>query len=221
MAATRKTQGEGGAAKPRRRPPAKKDPKPEETVNANVDPEVVAKPMEPELHADEAAAGGAAFGDTELQADLAAELELARVQANDHLDTARRVQADFENFRKRMQREQADAIARAGQRIVEELLPAVDNLERAIDHAVAGGEVSSDLLKGVEMVHSQIIDVFRKEGVEVDDPFGRLFDPAKEQAVGQREEPDVPEGTVVDVYQKGYTLAGKVIRPAMVVVSTK
>jgi molecular chaperone GrpE len=178
-------------------------------------------PVSPtDLHPDEGAAGGAAYGDTELvEGDLGAELELAQRQANEHLQLAQRVQAEFENYRKRMQREQADAIARAGQRIVEELLPALDNLERAIEHTTAGGDIG-DLSKGVELVHSQFLDVFGKEGVEVDDPFGRPFDPNREQAVGQREDPDVPEGTVVDVYQKGYLMNGKVIRPAMVVVST-
>ncbi len=202
-ATTRQHHDEDGARKPGRRPSASKKAEPE-TV---------------ELHPDEGAAGGAAYGDEQLvEGDLAAELELAQRQAGEHLELARRVQAEFENFRKRMQREQADAIARAGQRVIEELLPVLDNLERAIDHTTAGGDVA-DLLKGVELVRSQVLDVFAKEGVEVDDPFGRAFDPGKEQAVGQREDAEVPEGTVVDVYQKGYLMHGKVIRPAMVVVS--
>jgi molecular chaperone GrpE len=198
---TKQPHPTGGARKPGRPPAAKHAPD--------------------ELHPDEGAAGGAAAGDPQLvEGDLAAELELAQAQASEHLVLAQRVQAEFENFRKRMLREQTDAIARAGQRIIDELLPVVDNLERAIDHAVAAGEVSSELLKGVELVHAQVLDVFAKEGVTVDDPFGRAFDPTKEQAVGQKEDTEVPDGTVVDVYQKGYLMAGKVIRPAMVVVST-
>lgn len=209
MTATKKHNDEDGARKPGRPSSAGKHDhmKAQETTVGD-------------LHVDEGAAGGARGGDPELvDGDLAAELELAQRQASEHLDLARRVQAEFENFRKRMQREHADACARAGQRVIEELLPVLDNLERAIDHVTAGGEVG-DLLKGVELVHSQIIDVFRKEGVEVDDPFGKAFDPMKEQAVGQREDAEVPEGTVVDVYQKGYLMNGKCIRPAMVVVST-
>jgi len=174
----------------------------------------------PAVHPDEGAAGGAAAGDPQLvEGDLAAELELAQAQAAEHVALAQRVQAEFENFRKRMLREQADAIARAGQRLVEELLPVVDNLERAIDHTTAGGDIG-DLLKGVELVYAQVLDVFAKEGVEIDDPFGRAFDPTREQAVSQSEDAEIPEGTVVDVYQKGYLMNGKVIRPAMVVVST-
>ncbi|HEY3318044.1 MAG TPA: nucleotide exchange factor GrpE [Coriobacteriia bacterium] len=203
MTATRQHKDEDGARKPGR--------------HTSASP--AADPGTPELHPDEAAAGGAAYGDEQLEGDLGAELELAQRQATEHLQLAQRVQAEFENYRKRMQREQTDAIARAGQRIIEELLPVLDNLERAIDHTTAGGDIA-DLLKGVELVHSQFLDVFGKEGVEVDDPFGGPFDPAKEQAVGQREDPEVPDGTVVDVYQKGYVMHGKVIRPAMVVVST-
>lgn len=204
MTATKKTHDEDGAPKQGRRPSAEEKSEKEPV----------------ELHPDEGAAGGAAYGDEQLVGgDLGAELELAQRQANEHLELAKRVQAEFENYRKRMQREQADAIARAGQRLIEELLPVLDNLERAIDHTTAGGDVA-DLLKGVELVHSQFLDVFAKEGVEVDDPFGRRFDPSKEQAVGQREDAEVPDGTVVDVYQKGYVMNGKVIRPAMVVVST-
>jgi molecular chaperone GrpE len=178
------------------------------------------KNLEPELHPNEGAAGGAVSGDPELvEGDLGAELELAQRQATEHLALAQRVQAEFENFRKRMAREQADAKARAGERIVGELLPVLDNLERAIDHTTAGGDLK-ELLRGVEMVHAQILDVFTKEGVEVMDPFGQAFDPSAEQAVGQKEDAEVPEGTVVDVYQKGYKMGGKVVRPAMVVVST-
>jgi molecular chaperone GrpE len=146
-------------------------------------------------------------------------LEEARSEARANLDLAQRTQAEMENYRKRISREQADAVERAGQRIVEELLPVLDNLERAIDHTVAGGDIR-ELLKGVEMVHGQIADVFAKEGVEVQDPFGSQFDPALHQAVAQKEDPEVPEGTVLEVYQKGYVMSGRVVRPAQVVVST-
>jgi molecular chaperone GrpE len=150
---------------------------------------------------------------------LRAALDEAREEAVANLELAQRAQAEMENYRKRIVREQADAVARAGQRVVEELLPVLDNLERAIDHTVAGGDVK-ELLKGVEMVHGQIADVFAKEGVEVQDPFGKRFDPELHQAVAQKEEPTVPEGTVLEVYQKGYVMSGRVVRPAQVVVST-
>lgn len=168
--------------------------------------------------------------DPELEEDLGAEFELrgdqvnaaleeAQAQAATHLETAQRIQAEFENFRKRMAREQTDTIKRAGERIVLSLLPVVDNLERAVDHAVEQG-VGAEFLAGVEMVLGQLRDILGKEGVEVVDPLGSLFDANLHQAVGQKEDPDVPEGTVVEVYQKGYAMHDRVIRSAMVVVAS-
>ena len=167
--------------------------------------------------------------DPELEEDLGAEFEFrgdqlteeigdVREEAARNLETAQRVQAEFDNYRKRMAREQSDAIGRAGERIVLELLPVIDNLERAIDHATERPE-DQEFLSGVEMVLGQLQDVLRKEGVESVDPSGQVFDALKHQAVGQAENPDVPEGTVVEVYQKGYEMRGKVVRSAMVVVS--
>lgn len=150
---------------------------------------------------------------------LEAELEAARQEADRHLETAQRLQAEFDNYRKRMAREQEDAVKRAGQRIIMEVLPALDNLERAVAHAEEAGE-SSDLTDGVRMVLQQILDVFAKEGVERIVPEGEPFDPNEHQAVGQAERDDVPEGTCVDVYQCGYRMHGRVLRPATVVVST-
>ncbi|MCL5888044.1 MAG: nucleotide exchange factor GrpE [Actinobacteria bacterium] len=166
--------------------------------------------------------------DPELSQDLGPELELrgdqlsadlaeAREEAARNLEVAQRTQAEFENYRKRVQREQEDLLKRSGERVVVSLLPAIDNLERAIAHAAESGE--SQLLTGVEMVLSQLQDVMRKEGVAAIDPTGQPFDPTVHQAVGQREDVDVAEGTVLEVYQKGYTLSERVIRPAAVVVS--
>ncbi len=170
-------------------------------------------PLDPELESD--------LGpEYEMRGDrLMADLEEAREEAARNLEAAQRVQAEFDNFRKRMARDHADAVKRAGERIVSNLLPVVDNLERAIDHVTAGGD-QNDLLSGVEMVLGQLLDVLAKEGVEQVDPFGKRFDALKHQAVGQREDLEVPEGTVVEVYQKGYEMHGRTIRPAMVVVST-
>jgi molecular chaperone GrpE len=163
--------------------------------------------------------------DPELEEDLAAmpdlegELEQAREEAARNLASAQHWQAEFENFRKRQTAQAADQATRAGQRIVEELLPVLDNLERAIDHTVRGGDLDH-LVKGVESVHAQILGVFTKEGVEVIDPFGSAFDPTVHHAVNQVEDPELPEHTVVEVFQKGYAMGGRVVRPAMVVVST-
>jgi len=103
--------------------------------------------------------------------------------------------------------------------VISEMLPALDNLERALAHVEAGGE-GEQLTDGVRMVVQQVLDVFAKEGVERIDPVGQPFDPNEHQAVGQAERDDVPEGTVVDMFQAGYRMHGRVLRPAAVVVST-
>jgi molecular chaperone GrpE len=154
--------------------------------------------------------------------DAEAALQAARDEAVRNLATAQRWQAEFENYRKRQERDLADLRGRAGERIVTELIPVLDELDRAIEHTVAsaasGGELEH-LLSGVEMVRTRILNVFEKEGVEVIDPFGAAFDPNLHHAIGQREDADVPEHTVVEVYQKGYLMGGRVVRPAMVIVS--
>ena len=147
------------------------------------------------------------------------ELEALRNEAAEHKDRALRAQAEFDNFRKRITREREEERRRAGERLVAEMLPAIDNLERAIEHTTAGGDLKH-LLAGVEAVHTQILSVLGKEGVTVIDPIDQHFDPMTQQAVSQKEDLDVPEGTVTDVFQKGYQLGDRVIRSAMVVVST-
>ena len=182
------------------------------------------------------ASGGAAY-DPALADDMPAEVELdaqggqaacdvsveSRVmslaqEVEHYKDLAARRQAEFENFRKRLQREKADLVQRAAERVVSELLPALDNLERAIGHVKGGGDAAA-LLTGVEMTHGQILDVLAKEGVVVIDPAGEPFDPNAHQAVGQREDAELADHTVVDVYQKGYRMGTRVVRPASVVVS--
>jgi molecular chaperone GrpE len=161
--------------------------------------------------------------DTEREEDLGALLEAARDEAGRNLAAAQRWQAEFENYKRRQERDSVEMRARAGQRIVEELVPVLDDLDRAIDHTVASaasGKELEHLLTGVEMVRSRIVAVFASEGVAVIDPFGQAFDPHLHQALAERADPELPEHTVVEVYQKGYLMGGRVIRPASVVVST-
>jgi molecular chaperone GrpE len=158
----------------------------------------------------------------DAERDAEALLDAARDEAARNLASAQKWQAEFENYRKRQERDLAEMRGRAGERIVTELIPVLDDLDRAIEHTVAsaasGGELDH-LLSGVEMVRARILSVFEKGGVEVVDPFGAEFDPHLHQAVGQREDPELPEHTVVEVYQKGYLMGGRVVRPAMVIVS--
>jgi molecular chaperone GrpE len=184
--------------------------------------------IDPELVSDL----GAEF---ELRGDvMESELEAAKAEAAELRDRVLRGQAEFDNFRKRTAREREEERRRATRSLVTELLPAIDNLERAILHgqesnavalsasliSMSGGAELGNLLSGVEAVQAQILAALAKEGVEVIDPFGEPFDPMTQQAVSQQEDTEVPEGTVVSVFQKGYSMGGIVIRHATVVVST-
>jgi molecular chaperone GrpE len=168
--------------------------------------------------------------DSELVDDLGAEYEFRgdvledevaalKAQAVELRDRALRAQAEFDNFRKRTIREREDERKRATERLVVELLPAIDNLERAIEHTTADNDLSH-LVAGVTSVHAQVLAVLGKEGVSVVDPVGKAFDPMTQQAVSQVEDASVPDGTVIEAFHKGYEMGGRVIRPAMVVVST-
>jgi molecular chaperone GrpE len=132
----------------------------------------------------------------------------------DYLALAQRVQADFENYRKRVAREMAAAGERARSGLVRELLPIVDNLERALASAEEGEQ---HLAEGVRLVHSELIAVLERNGVEQFDPSGERFDPAEHEALSMRDEGE--SGLVVDVVEKGYRSNGTILRPARVVVS--
>jgi len=137
-------------------------------------------------------------------------------ERDEYLDLARRSQADFENYRKRAAREAAAAGERARGGLVRELLPVVDNLERALGSA---GETDGHLAEGVALVHSELIAVLERHGVEQFDPSGEQFDPTWHEALSTRPEEGAAPGVVLDVVEKGYRSAGSVLRPARVVVS--
>jgi molecular chaperone GrpE len=143
---------------------------------------------------------------------------LARAQRerDEYLDLARRTQADFENYRKRAAKEAAAAGERAKGGLVRELLPVVDNLERALASAQRGEQ---HLAEGVRLVHSELIAVLERNGVEQFDPKGQSFDPTVHEALSTRSEDGADPGVVLDVIEKGYKANGTVLRPARVVVS--
>jgi molecular chaperone GrpE len=136
-------------------------------------------------------------------------------QPEDYLALAQRIQADFENYRKRAAREAAAAGERAKSGLVRELLPIVDNLERALASAEEGEQ---HLAEGVRLVHAELIAVLERNGVEQFNPAGDKFDPAEHEALSVRA--DGEPGVVVDVVEKGYRANGTVLRPARVVVSS-
>jgi molecular chaperone GrpE len=143
---------------------------------------------------------------------------LARVERerDEYLDLARRAQADFENYRKRAAREAAAAGERAKSGLVRELLPIVDNLERALASAA---DSEQHLAEGVELVHSELLAVLERNGIEQFDPRGARFDPGEHEALSMRAEDGAEPGVVLDVMEKGYRSNGNVLRPARVVVS--
>src|SRR3954469_25636487 len=134
----------------------------------------------------------------------------------DYLALAQRVQADFENYRKRVARETAAAGERARSGLVRELLPIVDTLERALASAAEGEQ---HLAEGVRLVHSELIAVLERNGVQQFDPAGERFDPAEHEALSMRDQDGAESGLVLDVVEKGYRANGNILRPARVVVS--
>jgi molecular chaperone GrpE len=143
-------------------------------------------------------------------------LALAQRERDEYLDLAKRAQADFENYRKRAAKEAAAAGERAKSGLVRELLPVVDNLERALASA---NEEEQHLAEGVRLVHSELIAVLERNGVEQFDPAGESFDPSLHEALSTRPDDGAEPGVVLDVVEKGYKANGTVLRPARVVVS--
>ncbi|HEY8638168.1 MAG TPA: nucleotide exchange factor GrpE [Solirubrobacteraceae bacterium] len=169
-----------------------------------------------------------AQAEAELVEEDLEELEARAAQRDEYLALAQRTQADFENFRKRIARDAENAEARALARTVKELLPALDNLERAIAAAEAEeddlapvGEAagSHHLTKGIRLVQQELVATLGRLGVEAFSPKGEAFDPTEHEAVAQQPVEGADAGTVVEVYQPGYRLNGAVLRPARVVVA--
>jgi molecular chaperone GrpE len=140
--------------------------------------------------------------------------EEPEASGEDYLALAQRIQADFENYRKRAAREAAAAGERARSGLVRELLPIVDNLERALSSAEEGEQ---HLAEGVRLVHSELIAVLERNGVEQFNPEGDKFDPTEHEALSVRA--DGEPGVVVEVVERGYRSNGTILRPARVVVS--
>jgi molecular chaperone GrpE len=151
---------------------------------------------------------------------MLAALEAAKQEAKDNYDRFLRQTAEFENYKKRTAREMSDFRKYANETIIRELLPVVDNLERAIESS--GGDEKSDscVVEGVEMTLKSILKVFDQFQVKQLESMGKPFDPVFHQAVMREESEAYPENTVIRELQKGYLLHERMIRPAMVVVST-
>lgn len=144
--------------------------------------------------------------------DLQKQLEDAKKQSDEYLNMAQRVQADFENFRRRNNAVRADAYEDGARAFIKTILPVMDNLERAL----AAESADAALHEGVSMVHRQLSEALEKRGVTVIDRAGEKFDPRLENAVMQADASEGEPGTVCLVLQKGYQLGDVVLRHAMV-----
>jgi len=162
----------------------------------------------------------------QLEHDLE-ELAAKAEKADEYLELAQRTKADFENYRKRATRDAAVAQERGIAKLAKELLPAVDNLDRALEAAAsapADGTPQSDngtatLVSGIKLVHDDVIAALARAGIEPFSPEGERFDPQLHEAIAQMPVEGAEPGTVVEVYQRGYRLGEVVIRPARVVVA--
>jgi molecular chaperone GrpE len=163
-------------------------------------------PLDPGAH------GGGAPSDGE---ELLARLQDAERERDEVLDNLRRVAADFDNYRKRVAREQESLVARAHESLVKGLLPVLDDLERALK--AAAEHQGAELEEGVELVQRHLFDVLTREGLVAIEADGK-FDPHEHEAL-LAQPSDVEEGTVIEVIQKGYRLGDRVLRPARVVVA--
>jgi molecular chaperone GrpE len=145
------------------------------------------------------------------------ELTVAKRERDEYLDLAKRTQADFENYRKRAAKDLAAAGSRARIGLIREILPVVDNLERALGVAPEGE--GDAFVEGVRLVYRELEGALARAGVEAIEPKGDAFDPNVHEALSMRPQDGAESGTVVDVVEKGYRAGGTVVRPARVVVA--
>ena len=180
-------------------------------------------------HPGAAGTGETGFGDAEAPpaAEPKPTEEEAAVtdDAAKFLALAQRTQADFENYRKRMARENAAAIDRGVGKLAKELLPALDHLDHALKASEGHTQGTSspgtgeDVVKGFALVRDEIVNALARVGIQPFSPQGEVFDPNEHEAMVQQPSEDAESGTVIEVYQQGYRINGQVLRPARVVVA--
>ena len=150
---------------------------------------------------------------------LRQEIVVAKEEAGKNWDLYLRERADLENARKRHQRDREEAIRFANDRLLREMIPVLDNLERAVGHAEQGDDDSQGLLEGVNMTINQFRKVLEDFGVKPINALGEDFDPNLHQAMGQVETTDQAPNTVISEFQKGYLLNDRLLRPSLVMVA--
>ncbi|WP_226663395.1 nucleotide exchange factor GrpE [Microbulbifer aggregans] len=187
----------------------------EEQIETGEQAAEVESPSAEEQHAAEEALHEELAGESAQEAEIAS----LHQQLAEHKDMVLRAQADVQNARRRAQQDVEKAHKFGVEKLIKDLLPVVDNLERAIATIDSEHEAHKAVVEGIELTQKSFIDTLTKSGVEVIDPAGEPFDPELHQAMAQVPNGDVEPNTVLEVFQKGYRLNGRLVRPAMVVVS--
>jgi len=152
--------------------------------------------------------------------DAAARLDEKERECAEAKERYLRLYAEFENYKKRAQRDQLDYTKFAAEKVIKELLPVVDNLERAVTHA-RSSKADASIVDGLALIVRQFLDALGRCGVEPIEAEGKPFDPAVHQALAQMESSEHEPDTVVEAAQRGYLLHGRILRPSLVTVSKK
>jgi molecular chaperone GrpE len=173
-------------------------------------------------NADSAGSGGdAAAEPVDPVAALTEERNQLAAQKAELQDRYLRLQAEFENSRRRAERDRLEFAEYAGMEMARALLPTLDDLERALKSATETGVSADDFVKGVQLIYNRLTDTLKKHGVEPVETEGSNFDPHLHHAVQRVQMEDVEDGTILEVYQRGYNFKGKLLRPAMVKVAVR
>ncbi len=151
---------------------------------------------------------------------LKADFQIEKEKNKDVFDKYLRLQAEFENFRKRMEKEKTDFLKYSMERFFRELIPVIDNFELALESVEKSGDLAG-LTEGVKLIQKQLQDILQKEGLSLFSSVGEIFDPTKHEAVMQIESETHNENTIVEEFKKGYYLNDRLLRPAQVAVAKK
>jgi molecular chaperone GrpE len=207
--------GAGNAMRPAPAADAPPNPGPDAAMPAG-EPEAPVGPVTTPSSEESEAGPEAADVDVEVAALMA-----KAAKADEYLDLAQRTRAEFENYRRRATKEAAAAQVRGADKLARELLPAIDNLDRALAHArsAENGDGEASLLAGIKHVHSDVLAALKRAGIEPFSPEGEPFDPQYHEAVAQTPQEGAEPGTVLEVYQRGYRRGESILRPARVVVA--
>ncbi|MDD6785039.1 MAG: nucleotide exchange factor GrpE [Eggerthellales bacterium] len=187
----------------------------EEPENINVEAEIISEPEGSEVAATDEEA---VMAEAEAVITAAEELEAAKAEIEELKEKYLRLHAEWDTYRRRMNEQREEDKKRATEKLVDNLIPVVDDFERTIDYATNNGEAG--MLDGTKAVLNKLIDALTKGGVQVLNPQGEAFNALEAQAVQMIPDESVPDETVAQVFQKGYKMGTKVLRPAMVVITT-